>query len=322
MLVADVLRDVVALGHLPAVCAQTSSYRAPHRTTMVPQISTLCEVGTSVVSFFTTFFASGVEAVEALTIVLGVGVVARLALAAAGRRCGVFALGAIVAALGPALDRSRSDASARRRRAAARLRAAVAAQGDSAGERLQGAARRGRGVPRASASRRARLRRLGGRDGLVRVHGLVQGRVARRPRGRVHRASASAATQGRTGLAAAAAAARWSWSRSPGSSLRSPLERVPGERDQVRRRSDAHQLRDLLGRRGRRRRLAGRRRRDPRDRRVHGARVVRARQRSCAAGGSSPSARWRPAREAARRSARSGGTSSSATTGCSRRVSS
>ena len=71
---------------------------------MVPQISTLCEVGTGVVSFLTTFFASGVEAVEALTIVLGVGVVRgwRSPLLAVG--AALLVLGAIVAALGPALD--------------------------------------------------------------------------------------------------------------------------------------------------------------------------------------------------------------------------
>src|SRR5262249_27202125 len=51
----------------------------------------------------------------------------------------------------------------------------------------------------------------------------------------------------------------------------------PGEHGQVRSRAPAHDVRDLLGRRGRRRRLAGRRPRDSRDPRVHGARVVRLR---------------------------------------------
>src|SRR5262249_32150922 len=75
MLVANIVRDVVPLGHAPAVCGAELVIPARHRRAMVPRISTLCEVGTDAVSFLTTFFASGVEAVEALTIVLGVGVV-------------------------------------------------------------------------------------------------------------------------------------------------------------------------------------------------------------------------------------------------------
>ena len=80
------------------------------------------------------FLASAVEMVEALTIVLGVGV-------SRGWRSPLIGVGAaarwrsaaLVAVLGPALDaRADRHAAARRRRAAARVRAAVAAQGDPA----------------------------------------------------------------------------------------------------------------------------------------------------------------------------------------------
>ena len=107
------------------------------------------------------FLASAVEFVEALTIVLAAGVTRgwRSALAGLGRS-----------------DRSRSRRSSPRSGpaltlipldalrlvvggAAARLRAAVAAQGDPARERLQGAPRRGRRSSRASSRRRARAGR-------------------------------------------------------------------------------------------------------------------------------------------------------------------
>ena len=61
-------------------------------------------MGSGAVSFLATFLASGVEAVEPLTIVLGVGVVRgwRSPLIAVGAALAVLA--AIVAALGPALQ--------------------------------------------------------------------------------------------------------------------------------------------------------------------------------------------------------------------------
>ena len=144
---------------------------------------------TSVFLFASAFLASAVEMVEALTIVLAVGVTRgwRSTLIGVGARGIVLAV--IVAVLGPALDADPDRrAAARRRRAAARVRAPVAAQGDPARERLQGAARRGRDLPpRSARRRRPPARRRTRRARLVRVHGRVQGRAARGPRGRVHR---------------------------------------------------------------------------------------------------------------------------------------
>jgi len=60
-------------------------------------------VRTDVISFLTTFFASAVEAVEALTIVLAVGVVRGWRSTLIGVGAAAIVLGGIVAALGPAL---------------------------------------------------------------------------------------------------------------------------------------------------------------------------------------------------------------------------
>jgi uncharacterized membrane protein len=61
-------------------------------------------VGSDVFLFLTTFFASGVEAVEALTIVLGVGVVRGWRSPLLGVLAATVVLGALVAVLGPALE--------------------------------------------------------------------------------------------------------------------------------------------------------------------------------------------------------------------------
>ena len=58
---------------------------------------------TDVLLFVTTFFASAVEAVEALTIVLAVGVVRGWRSTLVGVGAATIALAAIVAVLGPAL---------------------------------------------------------------------------------------------------------------------------------------------------------------------------------------------------------------------------
>src|ERR1700741_4827501 len=58
---------------------------------------------TDVILFITTFFASAVEAVEALTIVLAVGVVRGWRSTLLGVGAAAIVLAAIVAALGPAL---------------------------------------------------------------------------------------------------------------------------------------------------------------------------------------------------------------------------
>ena len=156
--------------------------------------------------FLATFLASGVEAVEALTIVLALGVVR-------GWRSPLIGVGAAALVLGcdrrgarsraqPAPDR---HAAARRRRAPAGLRSPVAAQGDSSLERLQGAARRGCGVRcRARTGVPAWPRGAGG-DGLVLVHGRVQGSAARRARGRVHRRHVRGSRRAGSLCAAAAA---------------------------------------------------------------------------------------------------------------------
>jgi uncharacterized membrane protein len=62
-------------------------------------------MGSDVFLFLTTFLASGVEAVEALTIVLGVGVVRGWRSPLIGVAAAALVLGALVAVLGPALDR-------------------------------------------------------------------------------------------------------------------------------------------------------------------------------------------------------------------------
>src|SRR5262249_54680904 len=60
-------------------------------------------MSSDVLLFLTTFFASGVEAVEALTIVLAVGVVRGWRSTLEGAGAALVVLAAIVAALGPAL---------------------------------------------------------------------------------------------------------------------------------------------------------------------------------------------------------------------------
>ena len=266
------------------------------------------------------FLACAVEMVEALTIVLGVGVVR-------GWRSTLIGVGAATLVLGGARRGARPGAAAdpdrraaaRRRRAAARLRPAVAAQGDPPRQRLQGAARRGRGVP---ARARARPRRPGAseRAGLdwysftvafkgVLLEGLEVVFIVitlrqRAGHGSAWRPSAPAAAvvvvvvAGVLGARPARARAR--------------------EHDQVRRRPAADELRLLLGRRGRGRRLARRRALAARcDRLLR----RRSRSRSCGRCGGSGRAALRRGRRHEIRSARSavsGGTSSSATTGASR----
>ena len=159
--------------------------------------------------FVAAFLASAVEMVEALTIVLAVGVVRgwRSPLVGVGARRLVLAVVVGGARAGADADPDQR-AAARGRRAAARLRPAVAAQGDPARERLQGAARRGRdlraGARRGPSSRARRARR----PRLVRVHALLQGRAPGGARGRVHRRSPSAARRAGSPLAAAAPAPR------------------------------------------------------------------------------------------------------------------
>ena len=147
--------------------------------------------------------------------------------------------------------------------AAAGLRAPMAAQGDPAGKRPQGASRRGPDLPH-----RARIRPTGNQRasrtgrGLVRVHPGVQGRGPRGPRGRVHRthvrqqpAQHPSGSDRRVGGCARGGRGR---AGGPG-----PVGTRPGEQHEVHRRRHAHLVRGLLGRRGCRRRVARLRRRPP-----------------------------------------------------------
>jgi uncharacterized membrane protein len=68
-----------------------------------PALVTISEMSSVLLLFVTTFFASAVEAVEALTIVLAVGVVRGWRSTLRGVGAAAIVLAAIVAALGPAL---------------------------------------------------------------------------------------------------------------------------------------------------------------------------------------------------------------------------
>ena len=113
-----------------------------------------------------TTLASGVEFVEALTIVLAMGTTRGWRSTWAGVGAALVALAAHHRAGGlrAAVVAARGAAAARRRHAAADLRAAVAAQGDPARGGPEGAARRGGHVPLGGRRRRGAAgdeRRLG-----------------------------------------------------------------------------------------------------------------------------------------------------------------
>jgi uncharacterized membrane protein len=77
-------------------------------------------VTSNVLLFLGTFLASAVEAVEALTVVLAVGIVRGRRSTLAGVAAATVVLAAIVAALGPALQDAQGSPSRRRRQAAPR----------------------------------------------------------------------------------------------------------------------------------------------------------------------------------------------------------
>ena len=172
------------------------------------------------------FAASAVEMVEALTIVLAVGVTARLAVGGLGRGGRGRGVGRDRrrARAGPR-DNSDRRAPCRRRRALAGVRAPVAAQGDPAGRRLQGEARRGSHL-------RRRGRAASGQWSCVRAHDWYAFTVAFKG---VFLEGLEVAfivvtiggTQGNVGLAAIGAAAALLAVLAAGLVVHEPLSRVP-----------------------------------------------------------------------------------------------
>ena len=175
-------------GRSATTCTCGSSRRSTRRTCSTPARSG-SRVSATWGLVTATFTASFVEFVEALTIVLAMGLTRELALGARGLGAAIVALAAFTAVAGYALATwlPRVGAPARDRHPAADLRAAVAAQGDPALGRAEGAPRRGRGLPRAGRGGAAASGRAAARPGLVRLRRLVQGRVPRGRRGRLHR---------------------------------------------------------------------------------------------------------------------------------------
>ena len=173
------------------------------------------------------FLACAVEMVEALTIVLGVGVVRgwRSTLIGVGAAGAVLVL--LVALLGPALQRIPIEGL--RLVVGALLLAfgpAVAEEGDPALERVQGPARRARGVPgRSGAGRRGRRGTARGLDWYsftVAFKGvLLEGLEV------VFIVIAFGSAQGHMGLAVAGAAAALVVVLVAGVAARGPLSRVP-----------------------------------------------------------------------------------------------
>ncbi len=211
------------------------------------------------------FLACTVEAVEALTIVLAVGSTRSWSSALSGVGAAALALAVIVAALGPAHHLAADRCAAcRRRRPAVDLRPAVAAQGDPARRRVEGQARREQ-ILRRRGRRRARgRRRTTGFDGYaftiafkgVLLEGLEVAFIVLTFGANQHRVALAAAAAGLAVLLVIAA----------GVAAQGAAGEGAGEHDEVRGRGDAQLVRDVLGRRGRRRELARRRRRSAGDR--------------------------------------------------------
>ena len=108
----------------------------PHSSNRIGKDDRMSNLTTIVSVAGAAFAASFVEAVEALTIVLAVGLARGWRPALTGAAAALAALTLIVAALGP-LDGARPHprAAGRRRRAASAVRLALAAQGDPALDR-------------------------------------------------------------------------------------------------------------------------------------------------------------------------------------------
>ena len=217
--------------------------------------------------FGTTFLASAVEAVEALTIVLAVGVVRGWRSTLFGVGAATIVLAGVVAVLGPAL----------RLIPIGTLRFVVGALLLAFGlQWLRKAILRTSGYKplhdEASAFQREREQAGAVASGSARIDWysftvafkgvLLEGLEV------VFIVVTFGATQGRLGLAATAAASAVVLVVVVGCLVRGPLERVPENTIKYRSRPAADELRHLLGRRGSRRRLARLRPRDPRHRRL------------------------------------------------------
>ena len=114
-----------------------------------PPAATVADVTGNLLVFLGAALASAVEMVEALTIVLALGVTRGWRAPLQGAAAALVVLVVLVALARPrARGGADRPAAARRRLAPPRLRAAVAAQGDPPRERAQGRPRRGGGVRR------------------------------------------------------------------------------------------------------------------------------------------------------------------------------
>ena len=227
--------------------------------------------------FLTTFLASGVEAVEALTIVLAVGVVRGWRSPLIGVGVAALVLAVIVAVLGPALrlipiDTLRLVVGALLLVFGLQwLRKAILRSSGYKALHDEGAAFKEEQELAASASTEERA----GMDWYsftVAFKGvLLEGLEV------VFIVVTFGAAQGRLPLAAAAAAAAVLVVAGFGLLVRAPLERVPENTIKFAVGLAADELRGLLGRRGGGRELARRGSRDPRDPRVPRARLRGAR---------------------------------------------
>ena len=203
----------------------------------------------------TVFVACAVEATEALTIVLAAGLTREWRSTFQGMAVALVVLAVVVAAVGPALTLVPLAA----------LRLVVGALLAIFGMQwLRKAILRATGYKSLHDEASAYLREVAAakaaaapiaarRQRLVRVHPVVQGRAARRPRGRLHRdhVRRQPAQPGRRGdrRGGGRVVVDADGDRGPGSARPGA-----GERDEVRGGHHAHLVRPVLGRRRRRRR--------------------------------------------------------------------
>ena len=207
------------------------------------------------------FLASAVEMVEALTIVLAVGIVR-------GWRSTLIGVGAAARRPGRARRRARPGAEpCADRRAAAVVGALLLVFGL---QWLRKAILRSSGYKalhdedeafrRGARAGRERRRRAASGARLVRVHGRVQGRPARGARGRLHRDRLRQRPGAARARRRSAPRRPWSSSSSPGVLARGPLARVPENTIKFAVGLLLTSFGCFWARRGRRRRLARRRR--------------------------------------------------------------